>query len=156
MFFHDISLVAGGGFNISPLKSRDGNKPRSQVQHLIQIDLKGWGVGYLPSFQQHCLLHMLNSVAGLREWFAQTDGNPSLCMPGMPVMVGMQLNRAPSKSRKFQDVVSQPADNIVIRSSTMLDEESDDDEEEEQVSVLLFFVVSKDKSKTCTYWYSGN
>ena len=30
----------------------------------MQIDLKGWGVGYVSSFQQHCLLQMLNSVAG--------------------------------------------------------------------------------------------
>jgi hypothetical protein len=55
--------IESGGFNISPLKSRNG-RIRTQVQHLMQIDLKGWGVGYLPSFQQHCLLHMLNSVAG--------------------------------------------------------------------------------------------
>lgn len=34
------------------------------MQHLMQIDLKGWGAGYIPSFQQHCLLQMLNSVAG--------------------------------------------------------------------------------------------
>ena len=33
----------------------------------MQIDLKGWGVGYVPSFQQHCLLHMLNSVAGTNK-----------------------------------------------------------------------------------------
>jgi len=119
--------IESGGFNISPLKSRDG-KRRSQVQHLMQIDLKGWGVGYLPSFQQHCLLHMLNSVAGLREWFAQTDGNPSLT--GMPVMVGMQPNRAPSKrSRKFQEIASQPGDNVINRPSTMIDEESDNDDE---------------------------
>lgn len=56
-------MFAGGGFNISPLKSRNG-RPRTQVQHLIQIDLKGWAAGYFPSFQQHCLLQMLNSVAG--------------------------------------------------------------------------------------------
>lgn len=139
----DISLVTGGGFNISPLKSRDG-KPRSQVQHLMQIDLKGWGVGYLPSFQQHCLLHMLNSVAGLREWFAQTDGNPSLT--GMPVMVGMQSNRASKRSRKFQEIASLPGDNVINRPSTMIDEESDDDEEfhlpeQVHVYVLLFVVV---------------
>lgn len=30
----------------------------------MQIDLKGWGAGYVPSFQQHCLRQMLNSVAG--------------------------------------------------------------------------------------------
>jgi hypothetical protein len=157
----DISLAAGGGFNISPLKSRDGNKPRSQVQHLIQIDLKGWGVGYLPSFQQHCLLHMLNSVAGLREWFAQTDGNPSLFMTGMPVMVGMQPNRVPSKrSRKLQEVSSQPADNMVIHHFTMMDEESDDDgdlpyPEEEQVYVLLVILLfERIGPTTCTYQYS--
>ncbi|GER56245.1 enhanced disease resistance 2 [Striga asiatica] len=51
-----------GGFNISPLKPRNG-RPRTQVQHLMQIDLKGWGVGYISWFQQHCLLQMLNSVA---------------------------------------------------------------------------------------------
>lgn len=58
-----ILFLAGGGFNISPMKLRNG-KPRTQVQHLIQIDLKGWGMGYISSFQQHCLLQMLNSVAG--------------------------------------------------------------------------------------------
>jgi len=30
----------------------------------MQIDLKGWGVGYLSSFQQYCVRQMLNSVAG--------------------------------------------------------------------------------------------
>ncbi|KAK8969478.1 hypothetical protein KSP40_PGU022661 [Platanthera guangdongensis] len=60
--------IESGGFNISPLKSRNG-RTRTQVQHLMQIDLKGWGAGYFPSFQQHCLLQMLNSVAGLRDGF---------------------------------------------------------------------------------------
>lgn len=59
-------MLSGGGFNISPLKSQNG-RPRTQVQHLMQIDLKGWGVGYFSSFQQHCLLQMLNSVAGELE-----------------------------------------------------------------------------------------
>ncbi|OEL13668.1 Protein ENHANCED DISEASE RESISTANCE 2 [Dichanthelium oligosanthes] len=58
--------IESGGFNISPLKSRNG-RTRTQVQHLMQIDLKGWGVGYVPSFQQHCLIHMLNSVAGTNK-----------------------------------------------------------------------------------------
>lgn len=58
-----IILLSGGGFNISPLKRRNG-RPRTQVEHLMQIDLKGWGVGYVSAFQQHCLLQMLNSVAG--------------------------------------------------------------------------------------------
>lgn len=34
------------------------------MQYLMQIDLKGWGVGYIRSFQLHCLLQMLNGVAG--------------------------------------------------------------------------------------------
>ncbi|CAN4095560.1 unnamed protein product [Withania somnifera] len=55
--------VESGGFNISPLKALNG-RPKTQVQHLMQIDLKGWGVDYISSFQQHCLLQMLNSVAG--------------------------------------------------------------------------------------------
>lgn len=58
-----ILIAPGGGFNISSLKPRNG-RPRTQVQHLMQIDLKGWGVGYVSSFQQHCLLQMLNTVAG--------------------------------------------------------------------------------------------
>lgn len=61
--FYSIKIFSGGGFNISPLKPRNG-RPRTQVQHLMQIDLKGWGVGYMSWFQQHCLLQMLNSVAG--------------------------------------------------------------------------------------------
>lgn len=61
----EISICTpGGGFKISPLKSHNG-RPRTQVQHLMQIDLKGWIVGYLPSFQQYCLIQMLNSVAGM-------------------------------------------------------------------------------------------
>ncbi|RVW64385.1 Protein enhanced disease resistance 2 [Vitis vinifera] len=56
--------LESGGFNISPLKPRNG-RPRTQVQHLMQIDLKGWGAGYISSFQQHCLLQVLNSVAGI-------------------------------------------------------------------------------------------
>lgn len=62
-----ILIFSGGGFNISPLKPQNG-KPRTQVQHLMQIDLKGWGLGYVSSFRQYCLLQMLNSVAGI-VWF---------------------------------------------------------------------------------------
>ncbi|CAI0470873.1 unnamed protein product [Linum tenue] len=125
--------VESGGFNISPLKPRNG-RPRSQVQHLIQIDLKGWGVGYISSFQQHCLLQMLNSVAGLREWFAQTDerGAP----PRIPVMVNMASASVSSKkSLKLQDSsahhhsASLDQINTAGRNSAMLDEYSDDDEE---------------------------
>lgn len=70
MYYRSIQcylICIGGGFNISPLKPRHG-RPRTQVQHLMQIDLKGWGVNYISYFQQHCLLQMLNSVAGKLQW----------------------------------------------------------------------------------------
>jgi hypothetical protein len=59
-----FEFILGGGFSISPMKSRNG-RIRTTVEHHMQIDFKGWGVGYLPSFQQHCLLRMLNSVSGI-------------------------------------------------------------------------------------------
>ncbi|CAL1376258.1 unnamed protein product [Linum trigynum] len=138
--------IESGGFNISPLKPRNG-RPRSQVQHLIQIDLKGWGVGYISSFQQHCLLQMLNSVAGLREWFAQSDerGAP----PRIPVMVNMaSASISSKKSLKLQESsvhhrsASLDQINTAGRNSAMMDEYSDEDEEfqiaeEEQEAYLI-------------------
>ncbi|XVE65385.1 hypothetical protein DITRI_Ditri07aG0176400 [Diplodiscus trichospermus] len=129
---HVRAHVESGGFNISPLKSRNG-KPRTQVQHLMQIDLKGWAVGYISSFQQHCLLQMLNSVAGLREWFAQTDerGAP----PRIPVMVNMASSSVSSKkTQKIDESVSSAPSvdqiNGAGRNSVMMDEYSDEDEEQ--------------------------
>ncbi|CAN6283750.1 unnamed protein product [Urochloa humidicola] len=119
--------IESGGFNISPLKSRNG-RIRTQVQHLMQIDLKGWGVGYVPSFQQHCLIHMLNSVAGLREWFSQSD--ESQVLPRIPVMVNMTPAVSSKKGRKAQENTTQtnlPMD--PSRHSTVLEEESDEDDE---------------------------
>uniref|UniRef100_A0A7N0V1Q6 APOSTART n=1 Tax=Kalanchoe fedtschenkoi TaxID=63787 RepID=A0A7N0V1Q6_KALFE len=119
--------VESGGFNISPLKPRNG-RPRSQVQHLIQIDLKGWGVGYMSSFQQHCLLQMLNSVAGLREWFAQTDERNA--PPRLPVMVNMSsVSSSSKKSHKHMESSLVDQMNASNRNSVMLDEYSDEDEE---------------------------
>ncbi|XP_056686970.1 protein ENHANCED DISEASE RESISTANCE 2 isoform X2 [Spinacia oleracea] len=123
--------LESGGFNISPLKSRNG-RPRSQVQHLMQVDLKGWGVGYVSSFQQHCLLQVLNSVAGLREYFSQTDER--IATPRIPVMVNMTSASMPSrKNQKFQDPSIHPCSpdrNIVPnRNSVMMDEDSDEDED---------------------------
>ncbi|XP_056174226.1 protein ENHANCED DISEASE RESISTANCE 2-like isoform X2 [Syzygium oleosum] len=121
--------VESGGFNISPLQPRHG-RPRTQVQHLMQIDLKGWLVGYFPSFQQHCLLQMLNSVAGLRECFAQTDER----IPRIPVMVNMTSASVPSKARKLQDSSFHSGPSLESlnsgRNSVMMDEYSDDDEEQ--------------------------
>jgi hypothetical protein len=122
--------LESGGFNISPLKPRNG-RPRTQVQHLMQIDLKGWAVGYHPSFQQHCLLQVLNSVAGLREWFSQTDerGAP----PRIPVMVNMASASVSSKKgQKLNESSAYPnisGDQATSRNSVMMDEYSDEDEE---------------------------
>ncbi|KAK3182867.1 hypothetical protein Dsin_030153 [Dipteronia sinensis] len=97
----------------------------------MQIDLKGWGVGYVSMFQQHCLLQILNSVSGLREWFAQTDerGAP----PRIPVMVNMASASASSKKSQKYHESSHPTSldqiNSASRNSVMMDEYSDEDEE---------------------------
>ncbi|AED95268.1 Pleckstrin homology (PH) domain-containing protein / lipid-binding START domain-containing protein [Arabidopsis thaliana] len=121
--------LESGGFNIAPLKPRNG-RPRTQVQHLIQIDLKGWGSGYLPAFQQHCLLQMLNSVSGLREWFSQTDDR------GQPIRIPVMVNMASSslalgKGGKHHHKSSLSIDqtNGASRNSVLMDEDSDDDDE---------------------------
>ncbi|KAH7514803.1 hypothetical protein FEM48_Zijuj11G0129400 [Ziziphus jujuba var. spinosa] len=123
--------IESGGFNISPLKPRNG-KPRTQVQHLMQIDLKGWGVGYISSFRQYCLLQMLNSVAGLREWFSQTDERNA--PPRIPVMVNMASASVSSqKSQKLNVSSVHPSPSLDQINSTnrnsMMDEFSDEDEE---------------------------
>ncbi|KAJ3681590.1 hypothetical protein LUZ60_014163 [Juncus effusus] len=123
--------IESGGFNISPLKPRYGKNPRSQVQHLMQIDLKGFN-GYLPSFQHKCVLQMLNSVAGLREWFSQTDGVPSL--PGLPLMSQNKITNISKKGKKLETITSPPPD--LNRSSTLLDEDSDEDEDPESERVF--------------------
>ncbi|KAJ1296050.1 hypothetical protein BS78_01G269400 [Paspalum vaginatum] len=139
--------IESGGFNISPLKSRNG-RIRTQVQHLMQIDLKGWGVGYVPSFQQHCLLHMLNSVAGLREWFSQSD--ESQVLPRIPVMVNMTPSVSSKKGRKVQESTTQ--NNLSMdpsRHSSVLEEESDEDDEfliPESEEVDEFLTVPEEES----------
>ncbi|GAB4834810.1 Protein ENHANCED DISEASE RESISTANCE 2 [Ancistrocladus abbreviatus] len=123
--------LESGGFNISPLKRRNG-RLRTQVQHLMQIDLKGWGVGYISSFQQQCLLQMLNSVAGLREYFAQTDER--VATPRIPIMVNMTSSSvSSSKGQKLQESSILPGsldqENVPNRPSVVLDEYSDEDED---------------------------
>ncbi|CAA0812055.1 Protein ENHANCED DISEASE RESISTANCE 2 [Striga hermonthica] len=125
--------IESGGFNISPLKPRNG-RPRTQVQHLMQIDLKGWGVGYISWFQQHCLLQMLNSVAGLREYFSQTDERTAA--PRIPVMVNMtSLSTSSKRSQKLQMSSvhhrSASLDQIhaANRNAVLMDEDSDEDED---------------------------
>ncbi|KAL1569221.1 Protein ENHANCED DISEASE RESISTANCE 2 [Salvia divinorum] len=115
--------LESGGFNISRLKSR-GGRPRTKVQNLMQIDLRGWGAGYFSSFQQHCLLQMLNSIAGLREYFSQRDERA--IAPRMPLMVNMTSASDPSKkSKRFQS----SSFRFPNSSNRMMDECSDDDED---------------------------
>ncbi|XP_048627619.1 protein ENHANCED DISEASE RESISTANCE 2-like isoform X4 [Brassica napus] len=126
--------LESGGYNIAPLKPRNG-RPRTQVQHLIQIDLKGWGAGYLPAFQQHCLLQMLNSVAGLREWFSQTDERG--VHTRIPVMVNMassSLSLSKSGRSLHQSAFSVDQTNAANRNSVLMDEDSDDDDDEFQIA----------------------
>ncbi|CAL9072508.1 unnamed protein product [Musa acuminata var. zebrina] len=124
--------IESGGFKISPLRSRDG-RPRTQVQQLMQIDLKGWFVGYFPSFQQHCLLHMLNSVAGIRELFSQTDEIHTANR--IPIMVSMTSDSVSSKKeQKTEEISFQPGvslDQVFndTRQPIILDEDSDEDED---------------------------
>ncbi|KAL2609496.1 hypothetical protein R1flu_028069 [Riccia fluitans] len=122
--------MESGGYNISPLKPRPGSgEPRARVQHLVQIDLKGWGVGLLPFCHQHTVIQMLNSVAGLREWFSEGQ-----VPPPMPRVVKMPTEVEPRKGRKrsvlkpsvSMDAISAAAERHL---ESLLDE-SDDDEDD--------------------------
>ncbi|GAU48297.1 hypothetical protein TSUD_236670 [Trifolium subterraneum] len=113
--------IESGGYNISPLKPRNG-RPRTQVQHLMQIDLKGWGVSYIPSFQQHCLRQLLNSVADERN-----------APPRIPVMVNMFSTSVTSKkNQKTNDISTNSTSldqNAASRNSVLMDDYSDEDED---------------------------
>ena len=53
----------------------------------MQIDLKGWGVGYLSSFQQYCVRQMLNSVAGKFIFFFTFTQQFSYRMVPLPYVI---------------------------------------------------------------------
>ncbi|GBG87115.1 hypothetical protein CBR_g44571 [Chara braunii] len=67
--------LESGGYIISPLKPRvcpgGETSPRSRVEHLLQINFKGWGVGYFSAFRRHHIMKMLSRIAGMRELFAE-------------------------------------------------------------------------------------
>lgn len=117
--------IESGGFKISPLKSLNG-RPRTQVQHLMQIDVRGWGVNYLPSFQYHSLLQMLNCVAGLREYFSQTDEVHTV--PRIPVMHTMFNAVSMKKDQNLQEPDSKTKQTD-SKHLDMVDEESEDDDD---------------------------
>ncbi|CAN6206369.1 unnamed protein product [Urochloa humidicola] len=124
------AFIESGGFKICPLKSRNG-RPRTQVQHLMQIDLKGWFLNYSTSFQYHSLLQILNCVSGLREYFSQTDDIH--ITPRIPAMESMTDVSASQKDENPNEVdpKTKPADQEHAENKNMgtIDEESDDDED---------------------------
>uniref|UniRef100_A0A0D9VB32 START domain-containing protein n=1 Tax=Leersia perrieri TaxID=77586 RepID=A0A0D9VB32_9ORYZ len=124
------AFIESGGFKISPLKCRNG-RPRTQVQHLMQIDLRGWILNYSPSFQYHSLLQILNCVAGLREYFSQTDETHTT--PRIPVMENMVDTSSVKKDDKTEEVdtKNKTADRGQADSKNMgiIDEETDEDED---------------------------
>ncbi|CAK7333251.1 unnamed protein product [Dovyalis caffra] len=113
---HVRAHVESGGFSISHLKHRNG-RPRTQVTQIMQIDLKGWGVGYISSFQQHCLLQMLNNIAAP---YVVT----LICFELLPLIwktgFGDYVNRVPKEMK-----------GVLIQEShaVPMDEYSDEDEE---------------------------
>jgi len=94
----------------------------------MQIDLKGWGTNYLTSFQYHSLLQMLNCVAGLREYFSQTDDIH--IVPRIPVMSTMTNVASVKKNKKNQeaDLKTKQADSA-NENSDMIDDESEEDDD---------------------------
>ncbi|CAN6227141.1 unnamed protein product [Urochloa humidicola] len=124
------AFIESGGFKISPLKCRNG-RPRTQVQHLMQIDLKGWFLNYSLSFQYHSLLQILNCVAGLREYFSQTD--EIHITPRIPVMETMVDADSGPKGHKLQDADSKTKPvgqgQAGNRNMGKIDEESDEDDD---------------------------
>jgi len=121
------AFIESGGFKISPLKCHNG-RPRTQVQHLMQIDLKGWFLNYSLSFQYHSLLQILNCVAGLREYFSQTD--EIHITPRIPVMETMFDADSEPKGHKTQEVDSKSKPVYQgHKNMGMIDEESDEDDE---------------------------
>lgn len=86
-------------------------------------------------------------VAGLREFFSQTDDIHTV--PRIPVMVNMTKSVSSKKDQKSQEIDVQPGPplNPVLagsRHSILLDEDSDDDDDYQipeaiqEVSRLLF------------------
>ncbi|CAM6008576.1 unnamed protein product [Sphagnum balticum] len=120
--------LENGGFTITPLKQRGGSQVRARVQHLVQIDLRGWGANYIPACHHSSVTQMLNSVAGLREWFAQRDGDQA----PSPVqrIVKMESETLPGKKLRKRHSGLQPSaslDNMLAGHHLGLQESDDED-----------------------------
>ncbi|XP_047326824.1 protein ENHANCED DISEASE RESISTANCE 2-like [Impatiens glandulifera] len=141
--------IESGGYTISPLKSRNG-RPRTQVQHLMQIDLRGWAVGYISSFQHHCLLQLLNSVAGLREWFSQTD--EKIAPLRIPVMVNMAsattpLKKSQSLPQSTFHIHKSSFDGTNRKSNVMLDDSDEEDDQQIKEKVVVSAATNENEEK---------
>lgn len=120
--------IESAGFKITPLKTRGvAGGLRARVEHQIHFDLKGWGVNYLPLVQHHCLLQMLNSVAGLREWFAQREDGQMVPQSRTMKKMDIQLTAAKKEREKqcLRDIhpFTEPQD---------VDGQGEDDESEDE------------------------
>jgi hypothetical protein len=101
---------------------------RARVQHLVQIDLRGWGANYIPACHHSSVTQMLNSVAGLREWFAQRDGDQA----SSPVqrIVKMGSETLPGKKLRKRHSGLQPSaslENMLAGRHLGLQESDDED-----------------------------
>ncbi|KAH8972155.1 hypothetical protein BDL97_02G180500 [Sphagnum fallax] len=120
--------LENGGFTITPLKQRGGSQVRARVQHLVQIDLRGWGANYIPTCHHSSVTQMLNSVAGLREWFAQRDGDQAPSPVQRIVKMGSET--LPGKKLRKRHSGLQPSaslDNILAGRHLGLQESDDED-----------------------------
>lgn len=91
-------------------------------------------------------------MAGLREWFSQTDESPTV--PRIPVMVNMMTGSLSSKKqKKVQETSVRPSPSVdqlhsAIRNSGLFDEDSEEDddyqvpESEQEVSRLLMWAFT--------------
>jgi len=72
-------------------------------------------------------------MAGLREWFSQTDESPTVSR--IPVMVSMTTDSVSSKKgRKVREISIRPSPSLdqlhsASRNSVMLDEDSEEDDD---------------------------
>ncbi|KAG8057836.1 hypothetical protein GUJ93_ZPchr0002g23580 [Zizania palustris] len=116
----------------------------------MQIDLRGWFLNYSPSFQYHSLLQILNSVAGLREYFSQTD--EIHITPRIPVMENMVDTSSVQKDDKIREEESKtkPDDRGQTDSKNMgiIDEETDDDEDYQVPEANIEEEPDKDAKRT--------
>lgn len=85
------AVIHSGGYVITPLKTRAGGKPRSLVEHVVEVDVRGWsswfGIGLSP-YPAHVRDTLLGSVAGIREYYAAQRINSSNTVVQRHILTG--------------------------------------------------------------------